>query len=52
MTERKDDPEAAEEQIEDLEAPASQQENVVGGLPPQCHITDCQLGTDETTIII
>jgi hypothetical protein len=41
MTERKDDPGPDEEHVEDLEAPASQQENVVGGMPcePTCMVT-------------
>jgi hypothetical protein len=32
MTEHKDDPGPDEEHIEDLEAPASRQENVAGGM--------------------
>lgn len=43
MTERKDDPEAAEEHLEDLEAPASQQDDVAGGR--ECPLT---CGPDES----
>jgi hypothetical protein len=42
MTEHKDDPEATEEHVEDLEAPASQQDQVAGGREPVCgELTDC-----------
>jgi hypothetical protein len=49
MTEPKKVFEAAEEHVEDLEAPASQQENVAGG--QRCLETICEM-TPETTIII
>src|SRR2546421_570911 len=44
-----DDVGAADEQVEDLEAPASQQANVAGGV--WCKETICQI-EGETTIIL
>lgn len=46
---RPDEPEAGEEHVEDLEAPASQQENVAGGV--RCVETICQI-EGETTLIL
>jgi hypothetical protein len=49
MTERKDDPESTEsleEDVEDLEAPASQQHNVAGGQWGLCRNTNGESGID------
>jgi hypothetical protein len=51
MTERKDDPESTEEYVEDLEAPASQQDNVAGGQWVRCVETICQI-EGETTLVL